>query len=131
MKLEDIREKKVKIEIGDKTRHLRFDMNAFAELEQMYGSVEKAIKSLQSGNIKSIINILWAGLIHEDAKLTPKAVGKMFDLKQINELGELIGQAIKQAVPDSQLEDNQDKEDDSKNEQSPIPANGIGPGTTT
>lgn len=118
MKLEDIRDKKIKIEVGNKIRFLSYDMNAFAELEEMYGSVENAMSALRSGSIKSAISVLWAGLIHEDEELTPKDVGKMFDLKQIKELGELIGKAIKQAVPEKNEEDDEDEieEDSLKNE---------------
>jgi hypothetical protein len=109
--LKDIREKKTPIQIGNETKNLFYDLNAFAELEEIYGSVEKAMDALTKGSVKAIINILWAGLIHENENLTQKEVGKMFDLSSMNEIGELINKAITNAVPGS--------EDKPKNAQSP------------
>ena len=37
MSLKDIREKENTITIGEKTYNLHYDMNAFAELEEIYG----------------------------------------------------------------------------------------------
>ena len=99
MTLQDIREKKTPITIGKTTYNLLYDLNAFAELEEIYGSVDKAIEKLTTGSVKEIINILWAGLLHENEALTAKEVGKMLDLSQAEIVGELINKAFTQAVP--------------------------------
>lgn len=97
--LHDIRQKKTPLILGDKTYHLHYDLNAFAELEEIYGNVETAMNKLLEGSVKAILNVLWAGLIHENENLTQKDVGKMFDLSQIQQIGELINTAINEAVP--------------------------------
>ena len=97
--LHDIRQKKTPVKFGDKVYHLHYDLNAFAELEEIYGNVETAMNKLCEGKVKAIINVLWAGLLHENESLTQKEVGKMFDLSQIKAVGELINQAISEAVP--------------------------------
>lgn len=80
----------VTIELGGKVRRLQFDMNAFAEMEKLYGSIDEAMDSMQKGKLSDIRNILWAGLIHEEVKgfdetsgepigynITPYSVGAM------------------------------------------------------
>ncbi|HSA06148.1 MAG TPA: hypothetical protein P5556_03105 [Candidatus Gastranaerophilales bacterium] len=98
--LADIKEKKMPITINNKTKYLHYDLNAFAELEEIYGSIDKALNELSEGRVKAIINFLWAGLIHEDETLSIKDVGKMFDLSQIQEIGSLINKAIILAIPE-------------------------------
>ena len=100
--LSDIRQKKIPITLGEKTYHLHYDLNAFAELEEIYGSVEAAMNALCEGSVKAIINVLRAGLLHENETLTQKDIGKMFDLSNIKAVGELINQAITEAMPKSE-----------------------------
>ncbi|OGI00471.1 MAG: hypothetical protein A2Y25_12030 [Candidatus Melainabacteria bacterium GWF2_37_15] len=100
--LSDIRQKKIPITLGEKTYHLHYDLNAFAELEEIYGSVEAAMNALCEGSVKAIINVLRAGLLHENEALTQKDIGKMFDLSNIKAVGELINQAITEAMPKSE-----------------------------
>ena len=89
------------IHLGGKLRKIQFDMNAFAELEDKYGSVQAAFEALEKGRLKDIRNVLWAGLIHEEAeldevtgepiryKITPYEVGKWINtptlLREVNE----------------------------------------------
>lgn len=114
-KLSDIREKKTTFEIASKEYSLFYDMNAFAELEEIYGSLEKAMDFLGKGSVKAIINILWAGLIHENENLTKKEVGKLFDLSEMVKIAEVINKAIIKAVPEQNKKEKKDLE---KNAQS-------------
>lgn len=67
--LKEVRPGKVFVDLGEKRRELKFDLNAFAELETKFGTVEKAMQQMQSGSMKSIRTIVWVGLIHEEAVL--------------------------------------------------------------
>lgn len=116
MSLKDIREKKTPITIGDKTYNLHYDMNAFAELEEIYGSVKAAMDKLAAGKISVVRDVLWVGLIHENEELTRKEVGKLFDLSEIEELSEIINEAVVKAVPEVKEEAKNKK---SKNVQTP------------
>lgn len=55
----------------DKQRELKYDLNAYTELEKRFGSVEEAMTKLQEGSMQSIKIILWVGLIHEEAVIDP------------------------------------------------------------
>ena len=94
-----MKDKGVLVEL-DKKRHIKFDLNAFVELEEAYGSVDDAFDAIQSGKIKPIRKALFIGLMHEDEELTESAVGKMFSLAELPMIGEKIGEALKIAMPE-------------------------------
>lgn len=106
--LEDIRPKKITVNVPeietitinlDKERHLRFDLNAFALLEEKYGSVDEALKKVEQGSIIALRYMLWAGLVHEDPSLTVEEVGSMFDVKNLNEVSKQLFEAVGAAMP--------------------------------
>ncbi len=82
MALHDIREVRIPIEL-DKPRTLLFDLNAFAELEDKFGSL-----------------LLWAGLLHEDENLTERQVGAMISLTNVEKIMEQITEALTAALPE-------------------------------
>jgi len=53
----------------DKMRYVRFDLNTFAEMERIYGSMEAANAALSKGSMIEIRKILWLGLIWNEAVL--------------------------------------------------------------
>ncbi|WAH38620.1 hypothetical protein [Alicyclobacillus dauci] len=106
MSASDVRVKKVAVEL-DKPRHLCYDMNAFADLEEKFGSVQKAFDALKSEKLSAVRYILWAGLTHEDDKLTERGVGKLFTLGDIPALVRPMMDAITSSLP---------KADEAKNE---------------
>jgi hypothetical protein len=98
MSLEDIREKGFKITL-DKERTLLFDLNAFADIEEKYGSFDKAIDKLEKGSIKALRALLWAGLTHEDETLTERQVGGMINVNKMEEVSKALVGAIGQNTP--------------------------------
>lgn len=48
----------------DKPRTLLFDLNAFAELEDKFGSLDQAFQKMQQGSVKATRTLLWAGLLY-------------------------------------------------------------------
>jgi DNA mismatch repair protein MutH len=85
----------VKIEL-DKVRHLRYTMNALAEIEDQLGVPLSEMKDVKM-TIKNVRVILWAGLIHEDAELTQEEVGNMVDLGNFEEVQQKIAEAFAMA----------------------------------
>lgn len=60
--------------IGDfdgKARYIRYDLNAFAEMEDRYGSMDEAQKRLEEGHMKDIRTIFWLGLLWNEVELDP------------------------------------------------------------
>jgi hypothetical protein len=87
----------------DKPRVLKFDLNSFAELEDHYGTMEAAMKVVESGSIKGIRTFLWCGLIHEDEGLTERQVGAMIGINDLALLSDKISEALNIALPDPNL----------------------------
>lgn len=101
------------MELGGKQRTIKYDLNAYGELENRYGTVEMAMKELQTGNIKALRMILWTGLIHEEANvdevtgeptsynITPFQVGSWVAPGQIKDVSKMIGKAMTAALPEA------------------------------
>ena len=103
MALRDVKEIAVPLEL-DKPRTLKFDLNAFAELEDKYGNMEQAFFAMQSGSMKAARTLLWAGLLHEDEKLTERQVGRMVTLENLGVVMDTISEALLEAMPEDNEE---------------------------
>ena len=99
MALHDIREVRIPIDL-DKPRTLLFDLNAFAELEDKFGSLDQAFQKMQQGSVKATRTLLWAGLLHEDENLTERQVGAMISLTNVEKIMEQITEALTAALPE-------------------------------
>jgi len=97
--LKNVKPKIVEIEL-DRVRHLVFDLNAFAEMEEKLGSIEEALTELAKGRLKSLRTILWSGLLHEDEELTEKQVGSMIGLANLQDVANKLNESISSALPD-------------------------------
>jgi hypothetical protein len=99
------------LNIGGRERSIKFDLNAFAEIEVRYGSVEKAFIAFEKGEIKAVRTLLWAGLIHDEAVLdpetgdlvkyniTPFQVGSWLDLDKLDQITSQVMDAMGDSVP--------------------------------
>lgn len=94
--LAEVKKAPVKITLNDgKEREVRFTLNALAELEEIFGSVQVAFDKLEKENsMKALRAILWAGFIHAEPNLTEKQVGNLIDLAYMQELMSSLNQAF-------------------------------------
>ena len=64
----------------DKSRHLRFGLNALAALENELGaSIQAVFSDIDRVGFTQIRGILWAGLLHEMPDLTVEKAGDLFE----------------------------------------------------
>lgn len=99
----DVKSKAVKITLTDGVeRTIKFTLNAMAELEDRYGSVDEAFKQLDNNSIKAVRCILWAGLIHEDPDLTEQQVGNLIDIQYMQKLMASLGSAFNADMPEAE-----------------------------
>lgn len=82
----------------DKPRQIVFDLNAFIELEELYGNKQEAVKALQTGKLKDIRAWLWAGLVWEDKSLTVEQVGSIFSYSEPEFIVELSDKILRAAT---------------------------------
>lgn len=102
----DAKAKTTKITLNDGVeRELKFTLNAMAELEDRYGSVEAAFKKLEENSMKAVRCVLWAGLLHNDENLTEQQVGNLIDITTMESLMNSVGDAFGNDMPDNGSED--------------------------
>ena len=99
MALHDVKPVTVSLTL-DIERTLKYDLNAFAEIEEVYGSMQQAFAAMQAGSMKAARTLLWAGLLHEDEKLTPRKVGALVTLDNMNPVMDAISEALLEAMPE-------------------------------
>jgi len=130
--VKNVRVKPVDCVIDDKTYKIKYDFNAFIELEEMYGSIEEAMEIVQGElikdsngkpvmvdndegekvekrkfSLKAIRNFLWAGLLYGDEKITKKTVAHLLEFGNFQFVVEKMMEAIQGSMPE--------KVDDEKN----------------
>ncbi|NLI59656.1 MAG: hypothetical protein GX387_14330 [Clostridium sp.] len=102
--IENVRKAPVVIDIGDGIeRRLRYTLNAFALIEEKYGTIDKAMEILKSGSIAAVRFALWAGLIHEDENLSEHYVGNQIDLSDLEYLAEKMNKAMMGDLPQDEV----------------------------
>lgn len=110
-----IRNKPVLLVLGGRERFFKFDMNAFVELENKYGSVDAAMKALEGGKMKDMLYVMWAGFIHDEAVLdevtgepikyniTPYSVGRwMEEPSMLQEASNALAVAMGASLPENE-----------------------------
>lgn len=94
--------KTVPIQLGGKTRNLKYGFNALVDLEETLGvSIQDMMKMFASGaKLGDLRAILWAGMKHEEPGLTPEAVGDMIDgPDDFKAIAEAVRAAMEAAFP--------------------------------
>ena len=100
LKASELKNKGIKFKLKDKEYELKFDMNTFCELEEVYGDINQAFEDLQNRKIKAIRALIYSAIKSEDDSVTLKEVGKMLTLNDMERLGTAINQALNIAMPE-------------------------------
>lgn len=101
----DVKQKKVGVTLGGEKRIVKYDLNSFAVLEEIYGSVDNAMKALEEGSIKAVRTVLWAGLIHEkmgdngEPAITQIQVGSWIGLGDLEVVSDAVRDALDASTP--------------------------------
>jgi hypothetical protein len=116
--LKDIRNTAGTIELGGKHRTIQFDMNAYAVLEDKYGSVDAAMSQLEKGKMRDLGVMMWVGLLHEEVtsfdeetgeptgyNITPYQVRSWINSPALlKEASEKLGAALSDGIPQDAAE---------------------------
>jgi len=98
--LKDVKSKAVKITLLDGVeRTVKLTLNAMAELEERYGSIEKAFAELDKGSMKALRCVLWAAFVEDDPEITERQVGSLIDVQYMQTLMEKLGEAFTNDMP--------------------------------
>lgn len=102
MKAAELKNKGIKFTLGDKEYELKFNMNTFCELEDVYGDLNKAFDDLQNMKIKAIRALIYAAVKVCDENITLKDVGELLGLDDLERLGTAINEALNTAMPETE-----------------------------
>ena len=99
MKGMDLKTKSVKVNLLGKERELRFDMNTFCELEEIYGDLDVAFDALSKMKLKAVRAFVYAALKSEDDNITLTQVGKGLGIEDLESLANSLSEALESAMP--------------------------------
>ena len=104
--LKDAKAKATSITLRDGVeRELLYTLNALAEMEDRYGSVEETFKALEKNSIKAIRLVIWAGLLHNESEhLTEQQVGNLIDVQCLNDIVSTVTGALNDSLPEEENE---------------------------
>lgn len=100
MKATELKNKGIKFTLGNKEYELKFNMNTFCELEEVYGDINKAFEDLQNMRIRSIRALIYSAIKVQDETVTLKDVGDMLELSDLERLGTVINEALGDSMPE-------------------------------
>jgi hypothetical protein len=92
--------KAVTIELGGNEYNFKYDLNAFAELEDTCGNISEVLTKMEQGSAKAIRALVWAGLLNNENCPTEKEVGKMINLGDMADISNKIQEAIVASMPE-------------------------------
>lgn len=101
--VQEIKRKPIMLHL-DKDRELRYTLNSLAEMEEKYGSVDKALEAVSSESIKAIRFMIWVGQIDNEDALTELQVGSYIDISSLGEISEALNKAMTADLPDNSKE---------------------------
>ena len=110
----DVKPKKRTVDLGDGVeREVVLSLNAMAELEDKYGSIDNAFEKIKKGSIATIRFLLWRVLVPDgDTDLTEREIGKLIKLDNIQEIMTSVMNALEEQMPPSTDSPNQQTQAD-------------------
>lgn len=110
----DVKPKKRTVDLGDGVeREVVLSLNAMAELEDKYGSIDNAFEKIKKGSIATIRFLLWCVLVPDgDTDLTEREIGRLIKLDNIQEIMTSVMDALEDQMPPSADSPNQQTQAD-------------------
>ena len=101
----DLQVQTTKIELKGRTYEMNFDLNAMAELEDIFGTLQIAIAELKKKKLKAVRSFLYAVLKSTDETLTEFEVGKLIDMNNFTSIEKAITKLINNAFEEDENDD--------------------------
>ena len=89
---------------------LNFDLNAMAELEDKYGTIQDAIKELKLKKLSAVRVFVYACLKSNSDELTEHEVGKLIDINNFGTIETAITKLMNEAIEENDIEVTSDEE---------------------
>ena len=92
----------VTVQLNGKERHLKYDLNALAEIGERLGVKVRLDQLGELGEVPLPLSapstILWAGLRHEDPELTEEQVGAWVDLDNLGTVAQSFFELLRSSL---------------------------------
>ena len=98
------------INLKGKNYELNFDLNAMAELEDKYDTIQNAIVELKKKKLSAVRAFVYACLKSSDENLTEYEVGRLVDINSFNAVEKAITHLMSEAIDESS-EKSEDQEE--------------------
>ena len=97
--VKEIRRKPVYINLGGNDYQMKYTLNTFADMEELYGSVDEAIEAMEKGSIKAVRYMIFKGLEACNPDLTEVEVGAMIDITSLQSITEKMSEIMQVDMP--------------------------------
>lgn len=96
----DLKDKGASITINGKEYDLGFDMNALCDMQDKYGTLDKAFSKVSKNiDMKDLRFILWKALQHSEPKMTEQEAGRLITMRDINAGVSALNSAMGASLP--------------------------------
>lgn len=106
--MSEFKPEKVYLELDSERWEVKYDFNALVDIEDYFGTIEKAFSQENVAKFKTIRYLLWEGCVHssEFKKKYPSPVifGRKLILKDIEKYASAITKAFENAFPPANQE---------------------------
>ena len=99
MKANELKSKKINLELSDGIHECMFDMNALAEIEDIYGSIEIGLAQFEKKPLGAMRAFVYALLKADNSKITISGAGKLIQLENIEAVVKSISEALGDSMP--------------------------------
>lgn len=93
--------------LNGKEYEIKLDFNVLAELEEVYGDIEKAFDDLQEMKIKAVRALIYSIIKTEDETVTLKGVGAMIDMNFMTQFIANMGELFAENMPEGEESEEQ------------------------
>ncbi len=101
MKAKDLKNKGVPITLGDQTYELKFNMNTFCELEEVYDDINQAFEDLQKMKVKAMRALIYAAVKTQNDTITLQEVGELLGISELEDISKALNEALSDAMPEA------------------------------
>lgn len=87
----------VPVTLAGKSYTLRFTRRALYDLEtQTDQTIVEVLERVQRGSFAAIVNLVWAGIVHQSPRLKPADVAEMLEASDLPDVAQKLVEAMSQ-----------------------------------
>lgn len=97
------------VKLNDGSHELYYDFAALYTFEEIHGQTATSIMVTGDIGFRAVAHLVYAGLLHNDERITPKQVIKLIDVDQMQSITEVVMKALEYAYDTGEEPDSEKK----------------------